>query len=271
MEDFRTRALVDGPYTFPAADALVMKVREGGRAVPVHANIATGVYNDGHREILELQAASSENGSGWLTYFRDLVARGLTGVKLVTSDAHPGLVEAIGAALPGTAGRGAESTTPPTSMSVTSKTSWPWVKTLLHSALGQPEEDKVHAQFDGVLEALLEKLLAAARTPGGRPGGDPGVQRLPQGDLASDLVKQANEQLNKWIRRHTHVVGSSPDRPSLIRLVGAVLVEQHDEWIEGRRYINLGALAASQGAGTEPESHTETKEVNATDPAALAA
>src|SRR5699024_396373 len=101
VEDFRTRPLADGPYTFLAADALVMKVREGGRVVPVHTYLATGVNSGGHREILGLQVASSENGAGWLTFFRDLVARGLTGVKLVTSDAHQGLVEAIGATLPG--------------------------------------------------------------------------------------------------------------------------------------------------------------------------
>src|SRR5690625_2379944 len=69
VEDFRTRPLADGPYTFVAADALVVKVREGGRVVPTHAYIATGVNSGGHREILGLQVASSENGAGWLTFF----------------------------------------------------------------------------------------------------------------------------------------------------------------------------------------------------------
>src|SRR5690625_5069320 len=76
VEDFRTRPLADGPYTFVAADALVVKVREGGRVVPTHAYIATGVNSGGHREILGLQVGSSEDGAGWLTFFRDLVARG---------------------------------------------------------------------------------------------------------------------------------------------------------------------------------------------------
>ena len=90
-----------GPYTFLAADALILKVREGGRAVNVHALLATGVNADGHREILGIHVASGEDGAGWLAFFRDLVARGLSGVPLVTSDAHRGLVEAIGATLPG--------------------------------------------------------------------------------------------------------------------------------------------------------------------------
>lgn len=89
------------PYTFLAADALLLKVRKGGRLVNVHALLATGVNADGHREILGLQVTSGEDGAGWLAFFRDLTARGLSGVGLVTSDAHAGLVAAIGATLPG--------------------------------------------------------------------------------------------------------------------------------------------------------------------------
>ncbi len=103
VADFRTRPLDAGPYTFLAADALVLKVREGGRVVNVHTLLATGVNADGHREILGLQVTSAEDGAGWLGFFRDLTARGLTGVQLVTSDAHAGLVTAIGATLPGAA------------------------------------------------------------------------------------------------------------------------------------------------------------------------
>lgn len=103
VEQFRTRPLDQGPYTFVAADALVVKVREDGRVVNLHALLATGVNGDGHREILGLQVTSAEDGAGWLGFFRDLTARGMSGVKLVTSDAHQGLVAAIGATLPGAA------------------------------------------------------------------------------------------------------------------------------------------------------------------------
>lgn len=103
VEAFRTRPLDQGPYTFVAADALVLKVREGGRVVHVHALIATGVNADGHREILGLHVTSAEDGAGWLAFLRDLTARGLSGVRLVTSDAHAGVVAAIGATLPGAA------------------------------------------------------------------------------------------------------------------------------------------------------------------------
>ncbi len=101
VEDFRTRPLDAGPYTFVAADALTMKVREGGRVVNTHVLVATGVNADGHREILGLDICSAESEAGWLTLFRGLNARGLNGVKLVTSDAHSGLVAAMSATLDG--------------------------------------------------------------------------------------------------------------------------------------------------------------------------
>ena len=98
---FRERPLDAGPYTFVWVDALTVKVREHGRVVNVHALVATGVNADGHREILGLDVASAEDGAGWLAFLRGLVARGLSGVQLVISDTHPGLVAAIGSALPG--------------------------------------------------------------------------------------------------------------------------------------------------------------------------
>ncbi|ABW10816.1 transposase mutator type [Parafrankia sp. EAN1pec] len=101
VEAFRSRPLDAGPYRFVQADALTMKVREDGRVINVHCLLAVGVNGDGHREILGLDVVSSEDGAGWLAFFRGLVARGLSGVRLVTSDAHRGLVNAIGSTLPG--------------------------------------------------------------------------------------------------------------------------------------------------------------------------
>src|SRR5918994_1356906 len=99
VEAFRTRALDAGPYTFIAADALTMKVREAGRVVNVACLVATGVNAEGHREILGVDVCSAESHTGWLTFFRGLTARGLSGVSLVTSDPHPGLFGAVAATL----------------------------------------------------------------------------------------------------------------------------------------------------------------------------
>ncbi|GAA0911652.1 hypothetical protein GCM10009558_018080 [Virgisporangium aurantiacum] len=103
VEAFRNRPLDAAHYTFVWVDALVVKVREHGRTVNVHALIAVGVNADGQREVLGLDVASDEDGAGWLAFLRSLTARGLSGVRLVVSDAHRGLVTAIGAALPGAA------------------------------------------------------------------------------------------------------------------------------------------------------------------------
>ena len=130
--------------------------------VGVHALLATGVNADGHREILGLQVTSAEDGAGWLAFFRDLTARGLTGVQLVTSDAHAGLVTAIGATLPGAGWQRCRTHYAANLMAGCPKSSWPWVRALLHSVYDQPDATSVHAQFDRVLDALADKLPRVA-------------------------------------------------------------------------------------------------------------
>ena len=259
VEQFRTRSLADtGPFTFLAADALVLKVREGGRVVAVHALVATGVNADGHREVLGMQVTSAEDGAGWLAFFRDLVARGLTGVKLVTSDAHPGLVAAIGATLPGAAWQRCRTHYAANLMAVTPKASWPWVRALLHSVYDQPDAQAVHAQFDRVLDALSGKLPAVAEHLEQARPDILAFTAFPKEIWRQLWSNNPNERLNREIRRRTDVVGIFPDRSSVIRLVGAVLAEQHDEWAEGRRYLGLDVLTRAQAV----TRHTDKEEVN---------
>ncbi len=257
VEEFRTRRLEDaGPFTFVAADALVLKVREGGRVVPVHALVATGVNADGHREILGIHVTTSEDGAGWLAFFRDLVARGLSGVKLVTSDAHAGLVAAISATLPGAAWQRCRTHYAANLMSATPKSSWGWVKALLHSVYDQADAEAVHAQFDRVVDALAEKLPAVADHLESARADILAFTAFPKEIWRQIWSNNPNERLNREIRRRTDVVGIFPDRASIIRLVGAVLAEQHDEWAEGRRYLGLDVLARSQALG-EPLGHEQ--------------
>jgi transposase-like protein len=247
VEEFRTRRLDDAdPFTFVATDALVLKVREGGRVVGVHALVATGINNDGHREILGLHVTTAEDGAGWLAFFRDLLARGLTGVKLVTSDAHQGLVTAIGATLTGAGWQRCRTHYAANLMSVTPKTSWPWVKALLHSIYDQADAEAVHAQFDRVLDALTDKLPAVAEHLETARADILAFTAFPKEIWRQIWSNNPNERLNREIRRRTDVVGIFPDRTSIIRLVGAVLAEQHDEWAEGRRYLGLDVLARAQ-------------------------
>ena len=260
VEQFRTRRLEEsGPFTFVAADALVLKVREGGRVVPVHVLVATGVNADGHREILGVQVTTSEDGAGWLAFFRDLTARGLSGVKLITSDAHAGLVAAIGATIPGAAWQRCRTHYAANLMSATPKSSWPWVKALLHSIYDQPDAEAVHAQFDRVLDALGEKLPAVAEHLEAARADILAFTAFPKKIWRQIWSNNPNERLNREIRRRTDVVGIFPDRASIIRLVGAVLAEQHDEWAEGRRYLGLDVLARAQAVDTTTEEVTSTE------------
>jgi transposase-like protein len=260
VESFRTRPLDAGPYTFVAADALTMKVREAGRVVAVHALVATGVNADGHREILGLDVTTAEDGAGWLTFFRDLTARGLSGVKLVTSDAHPGLVAAIGATLPGASWQRCRTHFAANLMSITPKAQWGWVKAMLHSIYDQPDADAVHAQFDRVVDTLSEKLPAVADYLAEARADILAFTAFPKEVWRQIWSNNPSERLNREIRRRTDSVGIFPNRGAVIRLVGAVLAEQHDEWTEGRRYLGLEVLTKSRLAliNTEPETEVLT-------------
>ncbi|KAA8957661.1 IS256 family transposase [Mycobacterium sp.] len=253
VEAFRTRPLDAGPYTFVAADALVLKVRENGRVVGVHTLIATGVNAEGYREILGVAVTSAEDGAGWLAFFRDLVARGLSGVKLVTSDAHPGLVAAIGATLPGAAWQRCRTHYAANLMAVTPKASWPWVRTLLHSVFDQPDAESVVAQYDRVLDALSDKLPKVAEHLDAARAELLAFTAFPKQIWRQIWSNNPQERLNKEIRRRTDVVGIFPDRTAIIRLVGAVLAEQHDEWIEGRRYLGLDVLTRARAIPTSTD------------------
>ena len=134
-------------------------------------------------------------------------------------------------------------------MAVTPKSSWPWVKTLLGTVFDQPDAESVHAQFDRVLDALEHKLprsfahLEAAREE------ILAFTAFPKSIWRQIWSNNPNERLNREIRRRTDVVGIFPNRDAIIRLVGAVLAEQHDEWAEQRRYLGLDALTAARRVG----------------------
>ena len=261
VEQFRSRPLDAGPYRFVQADALTLRVREGGRTVLVHGLIATGVNADGHREILGFDVTSAEDGAGWLAFFRGLVARGLSGVVLVTSDAHAGLVAAIAATLPGAAWQRCRTHYLRDLLTKVSKTSQPWVATLVRTIFDQPDTAEVHAQFGRVVDALDGKLPAAAAHLAAARDDLLAFTAVPREIWRQIWSSNPQERLNRELRRRTDVVGIFPDRAAIIRLAGAVLMEQNDEWTEARRYIGVEILAKT---GTSSAATAATPaEVNA--------
>ena len=129
-------------------------------------------------------------------------------------------------------------------MAITPKSSWGWVKALLHSVYDQPDAEAVHAQFDRIIETLAEKLPAVAEHLETARADLLAFTAFPKEIWRQIWSNNPNERLNREIRRRTDVVGIFPNRQAIIRLVGAVLAEQHDEWAEGRRYLGLDIITA---------------------------
>jgi transposase-like protein len=178
--------------------------------VIVHTLIATGVNANGKREILGFEVTSAEDGAGWLAFFRGLVARGLAGVALVTSDAHPGLVAAIAATLPGASWQRCRTHYLRDLLTKVTKTSQPLVATLVRTISGQPDPAEVHAQFGRVVAALEAKLPAAAEHLAAARDDLLAFTAVPREIWRQVWSSNQQERLNRELRRRTDVVGISP-------------------------------------------------------------
>ena len=243
VASFRGRPLDSGPYRHVQADALALKVREGGRIVQAAALVATGVNRDGHREILGLEVVTAEDGAAWLSFFRGLVARGLSGVALVTSDAHEGLKAAIAATLPGAAWQRCRTHFMRNLLTRVPKSAQPFVATMVRTIFTQPDARTTRHQHEVAVAELEPRfpqaaaLLAEARE-----------ELLAFSHFDPEHWRQIwstnpQERLNRELRRRSDVVGIFPNRNAIVRLIGAVLAEQHDEWQVTHRYMSREYLA----------------------------
>jgi transposase-like protein len=162
VEDFRTRPLDGAPYAYVTLDALVVKCREGGRTVNVCVVHAVGVNREGFRESLGLDVVTSEDGAAWLAYIRGLVARGLAGVKLVSSDAHPGLVDAIAATLPGASWQRCRTHFMRNLLTRVPKSAQGFVATMVRTIFAQPDAATVREQHARIVDQLETRFPEAA-------------------------------------------------------------------------------------------------------------
>ena len=230
------------PYVF--LDATFCKARVNHRVVSQAMVVAVGVAADGRREVLGFDVGDSENETFWTEFLRSLKARGLDGVQLVMSDAHSGLKAAISTVLQGTAWQRCRVHFMRNVLSVVPKGSQDMVASIIRTIFAQPDAPHVRTQFDEVA-----RMLARSH---------PKVAQMLQ-DAKEDLLAFTGfpikhwrqiwstnplERVNKEIKRRTDVVGVFPNPAALLRLAGAVLVEQHDEWeAADRRYFSEASMA----------------------------
>ncbi len=258
VEAFRSRPLDRGPYTYMWLDALEIRCREAGRICSVAAVVATAVNRDGWREILGLDIFTTEDGAGWTAFLRNLVVRGLAGVQLVISDDHLGLVQAVRATLPGASWQRCRTHFVRNLQAHVPKPAQPMVATLVRSIFAQPSTAEVRAQLDRVITQLQETFPKAAGILADAAPDITAFCSFPPEHWRQIWSNNPQERLNREIRRRTDVVGIFPNRDSIIRLVGAVLAEQHDEWQVCHRYMGTELLAKARmavvdGADTKPK------------------
>jgi transposase-like protein len=242
VEQFRTRRLV-GTYPYLWLDATFVKVRANGRVESAAVVIAVGVTALGEREVLGLDVGPSEDGAFWLGFLRGLVARGLAGVQLVVSDAHEGLKGAIAAAVHGAAWQRCRVHFLRNALALVRKDAQELVASTIRTVFAQPDAPSTREQWRKVADSFRGRLDRLAELLDGAEEEVLAYLSFPREHWRQIWSTNPLERLNKEVKRRTDVVGIFPNDGAAVRLVGAVLAEQHDEWQVGRRYFSAESMA----------------------------
>lgn len=242
VERFRTRPLV-GSYPYLWVDATFVKGRVAGRVVSLAVVVAVGVRADGVREVLGVDVGPSEDGTFWLAFLRGLVARGLSGVQLVTSDAHEGLRQALGAVLHGASWQRCRVHFLRNALSLVPKAAQPLVAATIRTVFAQPTAEQAREQWRRVSDGFRERFPRLAALMDEAEADVLAYVAFPTPHWRQIWSTNPLERLHKEVKRRTDVVGIFPTTGAIIRLVGALLSEQHDEWQVGRRYFSAESMA----------------------------
>jgi len=242
VERFRTRKL-EGNYPYMWVDATFLKVRDGGRVVNMAVVIAVGVRASGEREILGLDVGPSEDGAFWLAFLRSLVARGLSGVQLVTSDSHQGLKGAIAAVLQGASWQRCRTHFMRNALALVPKGAQQMVAATIRTVFVQPDAASARETWRKVADGFRVRFPRLANLLDTAEDEVLAYLAFPPEHWRQIWSNNPQERLNKEVKRRTDVVGIFPNDRAVIRLVGAVLAEQHDEWQIARRYFSAESLA----------------------------
>jgi putative transposase len=243
VAQFRDRnlAALDYPYVF--LDATYCKARVNHRIVSQAVVVAVGVAADGRREVLGFDVGDTENEGFWTSFLRSLKARGLDGVKLVISDAHTGLKKAISTVFQGSSWQRCRVHFMRNVLSVVPKASQEMVASIIRTVFAQPDPEHVAAQFEEVTRMLNRSHPKVAAMLGEARDELLPFASFPRRHWRQIWSTNPLERVNKEIKRRTDVVGVFPNPAALLRLAGAVLVEQHDEWEAGeRRYFSEASM-----------------------------
>ena len=244
VERFRNRPL-EGAYPYVWVDATYVKSRQDGRVVSVAVVIAVGVKGDtGEREVLGLDVGPSEDGAFWTAFLRSLVARGLSGVRLVTSDAHRGLKSAIEKVLQGASWQRCRVHFMRNALSLVPKAAQQMVGATIRTVFAQPDGESAREQWRRVADGFRPRFPKLAELMDGAEEDVLAYAAFSSEHWQKVWSNNPLERLNKEVKRRTNVVGIFPNEAAVVRLVGAVLSEQHDEWqVVGKRYFGVGSLA----------------------------
>jgi putative transposase len=221
-----------------------VKARQDGRVVSVAVVIAVGVNaKSGEREVLGLDVGPSEDGAFWTSFLRSLVSRGLRGVGLVTSDAHRGLKGAIGAVLQGASWQRCRVHFMRNALSLVPKAAQQMVGATVRTVFAQPDARSAREQWRRVADGFRSRFPRLAELMDEAEEDVLSYAAFPQEHWQKVWSNNPLERLNKEVKRRTEVVGIFPNEAAVVRLVGAVLSEHHDEWQVGKRYLSAGSLA----------------------------
>jgi putative transposase len=246
VERFRNRPL-EGPYPYIWLDATYLKARQDGRIASVAVVIAIGVNGEsGEREVLGVDVGPSEDGAFWLSFLRSLVARGLSGVRLVTSDAHRGLKGAVEAVLVGASWQRCRVHFMRNALSLVPKAAQQMVGATIRTVFAQPDAASACQQWRRVADGFGARFPKLAELMEEAEEDVLSYASFPTEHWQKIWSNNPLERLNKEVKRRTEVVGIFPNEAAVIRLVGAVLSEQHDEWQVGKRYFGAGSMAKLQ-------------------------
>jgi transposase-like protein len=242
VQRFRERRLA-GSYPYVWLDATFVKVRELGRVGSQAIVIAVGVRPSGEREVLGVDVGPSEDGAFWLSFLRSLVARGLRGVQLVVSDAHEGLKQAIAAVLAGASWQRCRVHFVRNVLTLVPKSAAELVAAAIRTVFAEPDAASARQRWRSVADGFRKNYPRVADLLDGAETDVLAYTSFPTAHWRQIWSNNPLERLNKEIKRRTDVVGIFPNREAVLRLVGMVLAEQHDEWQAGRRYMSAESLA----------------------------